>query len=146
MSTVERRQVLIGTAVVASAVALAACGSGGGGAASSSAAPDPSSESPTGGSGALASTTDVPSGGGVVVESDGQSYVITQPVTGTYKCFSAVCPHQGCNCSKVADGTIDCPCHGSRFAVDTGDVVQGPATTGLTSVPISVSGTSITLA
>ena len=145
MAIVERRQVLVGTAVVASAAALAACGAGGGGATSSSAVPAPSSETPTGGSTALASTADVPSGGGVIVESNGQSYAVTQPEPGTFKCFSAVCPHQGCNCSQVADGTIDCACHGSRFAVATGDVVQGPATTGLTPVPITVAGTSITL-
>jgi Rieske Fe-S protein len=34
---------------------------------------------------------------------------------------------QGCAVDTVADGTIDCPCHGSKFAVADGSVTTGPA-------------------
>jgi len=54
-----------------------------------------------------------------------------------------VCTHQGCIVSTVADGTIDCPCHGSKFSVKDGSVVNGPAPSPLAPVAIKVEGTSI---
>jgi Rieske Fe-S protein len=90
---------------------------------------------------ALATTAEVPEGGGKII--DGKNIVITQPQAGTFKAFSAVCTHQGCIVSTVADGTIDCPCHGSKFSVKDGSVVNGPATRPLPPVAIKVEGTSI---
>jgi Rieske Fe-S protein len=90
---------------------------------------------------ALATTAEVPEGGGKII--DGKNIVITQPAAGTFKAFSAVCTHQGCIVSTVADGTIDCPCHGSKFSVKDGSVVNGPATRPLPPVAIKVEGTSI---
>jgi nitrite reductase/ring-hydroxylating ferredoxin subunit/uncharacterized membrane protein len=41
-----------------------------------------------------------------------------------------VCAHAGCSLSegKIVGDTIQCPCHGSRFRIDDGSVVVGPAT------------------
>jgi Rieske Fe-S protein len=40
---------------------------------------------------------------------------------------SVVCTHRGCEVVFApAAGTLDCPCHGSRFNAD-GTVLQGPA-------------------
>jgi Rieske Fe-S protein len=68
---------------------------------------------------------------------------VTQPVAGTFKGFSATCTHQGCKVKEVVGGTINCPCHGSRFSVVTGAVVNGPATSPLPPVNVKVQGTSI---
>jgi Rieske Fe-S protein len=89
----------------------------------------------------LATTADVPVGGGKIV--NGANVVITQPVAGTFKGFSAVCTHQGCIVATIANGTIDCPCHGSKFSVKDGSVVNGPAPSPLSPVTITVQGTSI---
>jgi Rieske Fe-S protein len=93
--------------------------------------------------GALASTADVPVGGGVVIAAQG--LVVTQPTAGTFKAFSATCTHQGCVVNQVKGGTINCPCHGSRFAVADGSPVAGPAKRPLAEAAVTVQGTSVVL-
>ena len=89
----------------------------------------------------LASTSDVPVGGGQILAD--KKIVITQPHAGTFDAFTAVCTHQGCIVSTVSGGTINCPCHGSKFSIVNGSVVNGPATSPLAPVSIKVQGTSI---
>jgi nitrite reductase/ring-hydroxylating ferredoxin subunit len=51
-------------------------------------------------------------------------------VEGRLYAFSDICTHQGCNLTagNDLDGTqITCECHGSMFAIDTGEVLDGPA-------------------
>jgi Rieske Fe-S protein len=84
----------------------------------------------------LGMVTDIPVGGGTVFMD--QKVVVTQPAKGEFKAFSAVCTHVGCICNKVANGTIDCPCHGSEFKITNGAVVTGPAPTPLPTRTISV--------
>ena len=40
------------------------------------------------------------------------------------------CSHRGCSLATgdVADGVIECPCHGSRFRLADGELLRGPAT------------------
>ena len=90
---------------------------------------------------ALAATSQVPDGGGKII--DGKNIVITQPHTGSFRAFSAICTHEGCIVSSVSSGTINCPCHGSKFSIKDGAVVKGPATTPLAAIAIKVEGTSI---
>lgn len=71
----------------------------------------------------LVAAADVPEGGGVIAG----DYVITQPEVGTYKAFSKVCTHQGCDVSKVDGGVIICLCHNSEFSIKTGAPQSGPA-------------------
>jgi Rieske Fe-S protein len=89
----------------------------------------------------LAKTTDIPVGGGKILTA--QKIVITQPKAGTFHAFTAICTHQGCIVSTVSGGTIDCPCHGSKYSDVNGSVVNGPATLPLAAVSITVQGTSI---
>jgi len=114
-----RRTVLKGAAAAGAAgVALpwlAGCGSSSGGGA-------PATVS--------VKTAEVPVGGGVVEQSS--NVLVVQPTQGTYKAFSAICPHQGCTVGTPQDGVVTCPCHGSTFKAADGSLVTGPATQGLT--------------
>ncbi|MDI9941762.1 Rieske (2Fe-2S) protein, partial [Rhodococcus sp. IEGM 1351] len=56
-----------------------------------------------------------------------QHLVLTPPQAGVFRACSAVCTHQGCTVSEVRDGTINCPCHGSRSSITDGSVVRRPA-------------------
>lgn len=84
--------------------------------------------------GVLGPASDIPVNGGKVFET--QKVVVTQPTAGQYNGFSAVCPHQGCLVNSVENNTITCPCHGSTFSATDGAVTKGPATQGLSKVPV----------
>ncbi|MEU7075784.1 Rieske (2Fe-2S) protein [Streptomyces narbonensis] len=152
------------TVLFAAAALTTGCGSDGGGdggtestapaapdtsaapsAPTASATPEASVTSATAtGAAPLARTSEIPVGGGTVFTAE--KVVVTQPAAGDFKAFSAVCTHQGCLVNKVADGTIDCPCHGSKFRIADGSVAAGPAPRPLPTEQINVSGESITLA
>jgi Rieske Fe-S protein len=106
------------------------------------ASPQPASPQPASGQPpSLALTSDVPVGGGKILAD--KKIVITQPRAGSFEAFNAVCTHQGCTVSSVSGGTINCPCHGSKFGIANGSVVTGPAASALAPVSIKVQGTSI---
>ncbi|MFH8747610.1 Rieske (2Fe-2S) protein [Streptomyces rimosus] len=159
-----RRTVVAAAGAAGLAAALAACGNGsagngsdGYGDSASSAPSGPSSSAAAGGDAAgdgaskgggaagdvLAKTADIPEGGGKVFKD--RKVVVTQPAAGEFKAFSAVCRHQGCLVNEVVGGTINCPCHGSKYAIDDGSVRHGPATQGLPSAKVSVEGGAIKL-
>ena len=81
---------------------------------------------------ALTSTGEVPEGGGTIFANE--QVVVTQPTAGEFKCFTAVCTHQGCVVSSVEGGSINCACHGSAFSIADGSVENGPATSPLAEV------------
>ena len=150
-----RRAVLAGTGAAGAVVVLGGCASGGAGSGDPPAAPAPTAPGTTGpapaGSGqpgataaaALAQVADIPVGGGKVFDAAG--VVVTQPEPGQIKAFSATCTHEGCLVGGVSNGTINCPCHGSRFNVADGSVVSGPARGSLSAVAVTVEGTGIKL-
>jgi len=102
-----------------------------------SSSPQPATGQPP----SLALTSDVPLGGGKILAD--KKIVITQPRAGSFEAFTAVCTHQGCTVSSVSGGTVNCPCHGSKFSIANGSVVTGPAPSALAPVSIKVHGTSI---
>jgi nitrite reductase/ring-hydroxylating ferredoxin subunit len=148
-----RRTVVAGVGVAGLTAALTACG---GSESSSSGSANNATKSEQGGSSStaasggaaggtqLATTSDIPSGGGKVFEA--QKVVVTQPSSGEFKAFSAVCPHQGCLVNEVSGGSIVCPCHQSKFSTTDGSRQSGPATSGLAEAKITVEGSSIKLA
>lgn len=156
----SRRAVVAGTGMLAVAAALGACTSSGtqpaatpSAGASAPAAPPPAagasppaagqseSAAPTGEP--LGSTSAIPVGGGTVFAD--KQVVVTQPEPGTFKAFSAICTHQGCTVNKVAAGTIDCPCHGSKYSITDGSVVHGPARRALAPRQITIAGDELLL-
>jgi Rieske Fe-S protein len=153
------RNAAIAGGVVAAGVGLAACGSnntsagttsGSGGGASTPAAPATSASTgastggaPAAGGTPLASTSSIPVGGGTIFAD--KKVVVTQPVAGTFKAFISTCTHLGCTVAKVADGLIQCPCHGSRYSIVDASVKAGPAPRPLPPMNITVTGGEITL-
>ncbi|MFI6139912.1 Rieske (2Fe-2S) protein [Streptomyces griseus] len=137
----RRRTVLAAGAAGAAALATGCGSSGGDGGGDTSATPTATGDA-TGGA-ELARTGDIPVGGGTVFKE--RKVVVTQPEEGEFKAFSAVCTHASCLVSTVSDGTINCPCHGSRFSITDAAVEAGPATRPLPAERISVSGGTIRL-
>ncbi len=129
---------------------LAACGSddssdgSAGGGSGGDSGDSGGSDGGTTSSGGIATTSEVPVGGGKIFA--GEKVVVTQPTEGDFKAFSAMCTHQGCVVSAIKDEEIDCTCHGSKFSIADGSVLEGPATKALESLKVTVSGNEISVA
>ncbi len=128
----SRRQVLTWAGAGAATFALAAC--------SGEEAPPP----PEAGE-RLVTLEEVPVGETVAVRtSEGAEVVVTRVSEEEVVALSAVCTHQGCTVVREAED-LSCPCHGSRFAVADGAVLQGPAEEPLPRVDVRIeSGAVVT--
>lgn len=78
------------------------------------------------------------------VEVDGQKIIIVN-IEKRYYAIGSVCTHEG---GPLADGTIqnyevECPWHGSKFDVRTGNVTSPPANEPEPSYEIKVDGNQI---
>lgn len=150
---VRRRDFLRVTAVGGLTLpVLAACGaddsspSG----SSGSGSPDPGSDGSADASGStsegVGGTTvakaDVPVGGGTIID---DTYVVTQPTEGEFVAFSAICTHQSCPVTEIADGEIVCNCHGSRYSIEDGSVLGGPAPAPLPEESVTDDGDQLSL-
>jgi cytochrome b6-f complex iron-sulfur subunit len=112
---------------------LAACSKGKGGGGASTAAGSP-----------LVKLSEVPVGGSVAASAkvDGHPVVVSQKTAGAVAEFSAICTHMGCTVN-AGGPQFHCPCHGSVYDAFTGQVVQGPAPTALTAIPVKVVGDKV---
>jgi Rieske Fe-S protein len=152
----SRRAVLAGAGAFGATCLLAACGTsqGGGGtqgtnpngsdfnsnpAPAGSKGADAGGGSGTGSGAVLVATAEVPVGGGVIKG----DYVITQPTKNSFRAFSKVCTHQGCDVNKVEGGLITCPCHGSQYSITDGGVQRGPAPRPLPETKVKVAGGNV---
>ena len=92
----------------------------------------------------IAKLSDVPVGGSVSSDTkvDGHPVVVSQKTAGAVTAFSAVCTHMGCTVN-AAGAQFHCPCHGSIYDAFTGQVVQGPAPSALTAIPVKVAGDEV---
>lgn len=133
----RRESLLVAGVAVAGSAGLTACGADGvesvAGAASSVA---------SAAAGAI-QAAEIPVGGGKVFENI--KVVVTQPTSGEFKAFSAVCTHQGCTVDSVSNGVIKCPCHGSEYDIATGAVRKGPSTKPLPAKSVTVGTDGITV-
>jgi nitrite reductase/ring-hydroxylating ferredoxin subunit len=82
----------------------------------------------------VASVADVQAAGSIVVGQNEDAYLLAY-ASGTVVAHTAVCTHQ--RCTVGASGL--CPCHGSRFNVTTGAVINGPALRPLAERGVAVS-------
>ena len=76
-----------------------------------------------------------------LVEAEGEQIVLAD-LGGPVIAFSNVCTHAGCDLvyGELEENELECDCHGSRFNVTTGEVLQGPATDPLTVYSVRIEG------
>ena len=75
-----------------------------------------------------------PDGGAILVQAAGVAapFLVVHHSGDLYSVYRGLCPHASCPLG-VADGLIECPCHGSRFSPDDGSVLNPPAQSALQS-------------
>ena len=77
----------------------------------------------------------------VKAEADGADILLYTDGDGVFA-ISDTCSHRGCSLSDgdVADGLVECPCHGSTFRLSDGGIVRGPATAPQPAYDVRVEG------
>jgi nitrite reductase/ring-hydroxylating ferredoxin subunit len=141
---ISRRTVIMNAGLAAAALAgLSSCTNYGTGPISEPSAAA-TSGAPTGGAGngLTATAADIPVGSGKIFP-DAET-VITQPKAGDFKAFSSICTHQACPVATVTD-TINCDCHGSKYSITDGSVINPPAPQPLPPKTIRVDGDTLTV-
>ncbi len=95
----------------------------------------------------VATTEDIPVGDRIVVEL-GRHWVGIFNVDGQYYAIEDVCPHDD---GPLAEGelvgcVIECPRHGAKFDIRTGEVLAPPALVDVPSYRVRVEGNEIQIA
>ncbi|WP_420474904.1 FAD-dependent oxidoreductase [Noviherbaspirillum sp. ST9] len=81
--------------------------------------------------GEVDSAQEIAAGDGAIVRDGARKLAVFRDEQGALHAVSAKCTHLGCVVHwNSAERSWDCPCHGSRFAID-GEVLHGPAATAL---------------
>ena len=145
VTALSRRTVIKHAGLAAAALAgLSGCTTyGSGGTPSSAPATSAGGGGSAGAGGATAKAADIPVGGGRIFA--GIQAVVTQPTAGEFKAFNSICTHQSCPVTEVTD-TINCNCHGSKFSLTDGSVINPPAAQPLAAKTVTVDGDNLTVA
>lgn len=81
--------------------------------------------------GEVESAVEIAPGQGAILNRGARKLAVYRDEDGGLHAMSAACTHLGCAVSwNPAEGSWDCPCHGSRFSAE-GAVLHGPANTAL---------------
>lgn len=120
-------------------------GTSGGGTTSGSTSGTATTGTP-GASNAIAQVSAVPPNSAVsfTIPSNGDPGILVHLNNGKFACYDATCTHAGCPVQfDSGSSLLICPCHGAEFdPANNASVVQGPAQTPLTGVPINVNNTT----
>lgn len=66
------------------------------------------------------------------IPSSGEPGIVIHPTSDEWLAYNAVCSHAGCTVTYMSSNEqIVCPCHASIFDLASGDLISGPAYTGL---------------
>jgi nitrite reductase/ring-hydroxylating ferredoxin subunit len=89
----------------------------------------------------VATDEDIPAEGTKCVEINGRTYALFK-VSGKVYCLDNQCTHMGGPLCKgtLREFVVQCPWHGSRFDVRTGQVVGGPARSAVRVYPTTLEG------
>lgn len=92
----------------------------------------------------VASSSDIPSDKMKVVQYKGQAVCIANAM-GSYYAIRNTCTHMGGPLAqgKLEGHVVECPWHGSRFDLATGEVKRGPAQTPEPVFEVKIEGTAI---
>ncbi len=71
--------------------------------------------------------------------------IVACDASGNYVALYSVCPHAGCDIIFDGSSQFPCPCHGSIFD-ESGNVVQGPASSGVRKYTCTLNGNILTVA
>ncbi len=88
----------------------------------------------------VAREADVPAGEVRVVEAQGRSLCVGHCVDGTWGAIDNVCTHDGgvLGEGELEDCLVECPRHGARFDLRTGEVKALPAVFPVNAYPVRV--------
>lgn len=89
--------------------------------------------------------SDIPNGQMRMFEVNGKSITIAN-VGGEFYAFNDICTHAQCNLSDggtLEGKIIECPCHGSKFDIKTGEAKALPATEPIKTYKVKVEGENI---
>lgn len=96
---------------------------------------------------AVARMEDVPPDAVKVVEAGGRSILLCN-TNGRIFAIENQCSHaeEPLECGRIRAGWIACPAHGARFDLETGEAINPPAETAITTFAVRITGDTIEIA